>query len=244
MENTLDMTKKRLSELASRAERRGIVTFSEFLTGAEQAALITLRPGPFEFDGGYPGAERRTAVFLPYEGAEWDSAVACLEAAPASQRFAGEMGHRDCLGALMSLGIRREVIGDIVPADGRLYIFCLRSIAPYIAENLTQIRRTSVRVRKAERPPEPPAPPEASQVVVASERLDALVAAVCKLSRSEAQRLFERELVLVNSLPARGGAAQVHPRDIVSVRGHGRFEYCGEARETRKGRLRVEVRIY
>ena len=244
MENTLDMTKKRLSELASRAERRGIVTFSEFLTGAEQAALVALRPGPFMFDGGYPGAERRTAVFLPYEGAEWDSAVACLEAAPASQRFAGEMGHRDCLGALMSLGIRREVIGDIVPADGRLYIFCLRSIAPYIADNLTQIRRTSVRVREAEQPPEPPAPPEASQVVVASERLDALVAAVCKLSRSEAQRLFERELVLVNSLPARGGAAQVHPGDIVSVRGHGRFEYCGEARETRKGRLRVEVRIY
>ena len=244
MENTLDMTKKRLSELASRAERRGIVTFSEFLTGAEQAALVALRPGPFEFDGGYPGAERRTAVFLPFEGAEWDSAVACLEAAPASQRFAGEMGHRDCLGALMSLGIRREVIGDIVPADGRLYIFCLRSIAPYIADNLTQIRRTSVRVREAEQPPEPPAPPEASQVVVASERLDALVAAVYKLSRWEAQRLFERELVLVNSLPARGGAAQVHPGDIVSVRGHGRFEYCGEARETRKGRLRVEVRIY
>ena len=131
MEDQLEMTKKRLSELARRAERRGIVTFSEFLTGAEQAALLSLRPGPFEFDGGYAGAERRTAVFLPWEGAGYESAVACLQAAPASARFAGELGHRDCLGALMSLGIRREVLGDIVPQEGKLYIFCLRSIAPY-----------------------------------------------------------------------------------------------------------------
>ena len=244
MEDQLEMTKKRLSELARRAERRGIAVFSEFLTGAEQAALLSLRPGLFEFDGGYAGAERRTAVFLPWEGAGYESAVACLQAAPASQRFAGELGHRDCLGALMSLGIRREVLGDIVPQEGKLYIFCLRSIAPYIAENLTQIRRTSVRVSIAAAPPEPPPPPPESGVVVASERLDALVAAVYKLSRAEAQRLFERELVLVNSLPARGGAAPVKPGDVVSVRGHGRFEYCGAQRETRKGRLRVNVRIY
>ena len=183
-------------------------------------------------------------MFLPWEGAGYESAVACLQAAPASARFAEELGHRDCLGALMSLGIRREVLGDIVPQEGKLYIFCLRSIAPYIAENLTQIRRTSVRVSIAAAPPEPPPPPPESGVVVASERLDALVAAVYNLSRAEAQRLFERELVLVNSLPARGGAAPVKPGDVVSVRGHGRFEYCGAQRETRKGRLRVGVRIY
>ncbi len=244
MENSLDMTRKRLSELALRAERRGIVTFSEFLTPAEQSALLSLRPGPFEFDGGYAGAERRTAVFLPWEGADWESPTACLEVSPASARFAEELGHRDCLGALMSLGIRREVLGDIIPLDGKVYILCLKSIAGYIADNLSQIRRTSVRVRPADGIPEPPEPPEESSVVVPSERLDALVAAVYSLSRSEAQRLFERELVLVNSLPARGPAAQVSPGDVVSVRGRGRFTYCGPHRETRKGRLRVGVRVY
>ncbi len=244
MENKLDMTKKRLSELSQRAERRGIVTSSEFLTPAEQAGLLSLRPGPFELDGGYPGAERRAAVFLPWEGAEWASPVACLEVSPVSARFAEELGHRDCLGALMSLGVRREVLGDIVPVGGKLYVLCLESISGYIAENLSQIRHTSVRAVPAAGVPEPPEPPEESSVVAASVRLDALVAAVYKLSRSEAQRLFERELVLVNSLPARGPAAQLRPGDVVSVRGHGRFAYCGPRRETRKGRLRVRVRIY
>lgn len=244
MENSLELTKKRLSELSLRAERRGAATFSEFLTGAEQAALLALRPGPFVLDGGYAQAERRVAVFLPEEGAVWRSNVACLKIAPVSPRFAGEMGHRDCLGALMSLGLRREVLGDIVPVEGGLYLFCLESIAGYIAENLSQIRRTRVRAGRAGEPPAPPAPPEESSVVAASERLDAVVAAVYGLSRSEAQRLLQRELVLVNSLPAHRGDAQLRPGDTVSVRGHGRFVYSGPERETRRGRLRVLVRIY
>ena len=58
------------------------------------------------------------------------------------------------------------------------------------------------------------------------------------------QRLFERELVLVNSLPARGPGSEAKEDDIISVRGYGRFQYLGGAGETRKGRLKARVRVY
>ena len=94
-------------------------------------------------------------------------------------------------------------------------------------------------------PPENALPqPKDAQIVVASSRLDALVAAVYRLSRSESQALFERELVFVNSLPARSPGFDAKPGDLISVRGHGRFYFDGIDRETKKGRLRANVRVF
>ena len=245
MENELELTKKRLTELARRAEKRSAAVESEFLTPAEQLALTQLHPEPYVFDGGYPEAERRCAVFLPWEGCEWDSRVVCLELKPASEKFAEQLTHRDYLGALMALGIKRETLGDIVIQGKRAYLFCLDSVAPYITAQLTGVRRTSIRVAPCEAASmEPPQPPEETGVTVQSARLDALVAAVYRLSRSDAQRLFERELVLVNSLPPRSPGLVAKEGDVVSVRGHGRFVFVREAGETRKGRIRAVVRIY
>lgn len=241
----MELTKKRLSELAKRAERRGIAVESEFLTPAEQLELTRMRCEPYVFDGGYDGAERRCAVFLPWDGCEWDSRVVCLEIAPSNEKFAEALTHRDYLGALMALGIRRETMGDIVIQGKRAYLFCLDSIAPYITDQLEDVRRTSVKVRAAAPSDlEPPEPPKETILTVQSARLDALVAAVYRLSRGEAQKLFERELVLVNSLPPKSPGQPAKDGDVISVRGHGRFRYEGEAGETRKGRIRVLVRVY
>lgn len=78
MENELELTKKRLSELARRAEKRGIPVESDFLTPAEQLELTRMRCEPYVFDGGYEQAERRCAVFLPRDGCEWESGIVCL----------------------------------------------------------------------------------------------------------------------------------------------------------------------
>ena len=245
MENELELTSKRLAELAKRACKRGQAAYSGFLTPAEQGKLTRLRLEPYVFDGGYPAAERRCAVFLPWEGCEWTSRVACLEILPANAKFAEELTHRDYLGALMALGLKRETMGDIVVSGKTARLFCLDSVAEYICAQLGEVRRTSVRVRAASASDmAPAAPPRETVVNVQSPRLDSLVAAVCNLSRAEAKRLFERELVLVNSLPARNESAAAREGDLISVRGHGRFRYLGEAGETRNGRLRARVTVY
>ena len=61
-------------------------------------------------------------------------------------KFAEELGHRDYLGAVMNLGMERDVIGDILIRDKSAYMFCMDNIAGYIQANLEKIRHTSVKV--------------------------------------------------------------------------------------------------
>lgn len=49
------------------------------------------------------------------------------------------MGHRDYLGALLSLGIERERIGGILFGEKEAYVYVLKENADYIRESLTSV---------------------------------------------------------------------------------------------------------
>ncbi|MBQ2602312.1 MAG: hypothetical protein II583_02710, partial [Oscillospiraceae bacterium] len=65
-----------------------------------------------------------------------------------------------------------------------------------------------------------------------------------KLSRSQSQELIAAGRVFISGRLCETSAAQIPEGAIVSVRSVGRFIYEGIERETKKGRLRVLVRIY
>ena len=242
------MLKNRFEELAARASERGCYTYSEFLTPAEQDTLWRMRLSvPVEMKGGYFAAERKLACFGSLElcGYEETLPICCICIAPTSKKFADELTHRDFLGSLMGLGIRRALIGDIIIVDNRGYLLCLETIADYIAEQLMQVKHTTVTCTRVSGPPEIIEQlPEISQIIVASERIDAVVAAVYKLSRAECQRLFEQDKVFTNSRLQEKYTYTPLRNDVISVRGFGRFIYEGVERETHKGRLRANVRIF
>lgn len=251
MDHETQQLKKRLQELADRSARRQSWTFSEFLNLNEQSVLRTIPPwelaAPYRLWGGYEGAERVVACFGSEDlcGYVQDPPIVCVKAEPLSRKFADPLSHRDVLGALMSLGIRREVTGDILLQDNCAYMLCLESMADYIASQLEQIRHTSVRCTVDAQVPEGVTPePKGAAFVIASERLDAAVAAVYKLSRGESQKLFTQEKVFINGKCTTRSADMPAPGDVISVRGFGRFIYDGVERETKKGRLRVLVRLY
>ena len=231
--------KNRFLELSSRAERTGVPQETRFLTLAEQSELTSLRV-PFTLFGGYDGAERAIAVF----GADPDfsPSIECVRIRPLAKKFSDELTHRDFLGSLMALGITRDVLGDIVVSDNEGYLFCLASIAPYVIENLGEVKRTSVRCEPGELPDTVTDSSEERSIVVASERLDAVVAAVYKLSREDAKYLCEKGLVFIDSRLVQKAGAVIPEGARVSVRGKGRFTYLGLERETKKGKLRVRVR--
>lgn len=235
----LELLKKRCRELLARAAKSGEVCCTEFLTLAEQDAAKSA--GACVFFGGYEGAERRVAV---YGGEEEDAPIVCLRIAPRQPKFAEELTHRDLLGALMALGLRRSMFGDLLRAEDGWYLFCLRERAAFVAENMTEARHTSLNTAEAQELPAAAALPEPTSVVVASERMDALVSAVWKLSRGESQRLFLQKLIFVNGSVCENTSAHPRAGDAVTVRGTGRFLYEGIERETKKGRLRALVRIF
>ncbi|MBR2742742.1 MAG: RNA-binding protein [Clostridia bacterium] len=209
----------------------------------EQDALTRAKlSSPYTLWGGYDAAERKIACF----GGDADGApVSLIRISPAAPRFAEKFTHRDYLGSLMGLGLRREVLGDIVNYDGSAYLFCLSQVASYIEETLSTVKRTAVTAVRADRLPETAnTPPEKSLIVVASERLDAVIAAVYKMSRAQSQKLFAAEKVFANSRLITSTSYTPKDGEIISVRGYGRFIYESVERETKKGRLRCAVRIY
>lgn len=249
MDEDIRQLQKRFEELAARADGRGRYTYTQFLTLAEQDVLQKQARSlatTFQWMGGYEAAERRLACFGREEhmGFPPESPVQCVMIAPANKKFAGELGHRDFLGSLMGLGIKRQLLGDIQIVEGTGYLFCLEEIAPYICDNLTSVGRTTVHCEVCTPPEKLCEPPEPCDLVVASERLDALIAAVWRLSRSDAQELLEKGMVFIDGRLVENPSHTLREGDLVSVRHQGRFRYEGTLRETKKGRLRVSVRIY
>lgn len=240
--------KNRLTELSERSYSRGCYCFSDFLTLAQQNILLTTVPNNrFSLFGGYEHAERRIACFGSEEicGYEQAPPIVCIEIKPVSQRFADTLAHRDLLGALMALGIKRETLGDIIIHNNRGYVFCLETVARFITENLTETRHTTVTCCQVDSPPvDSIALPVESEVVAASERCDALVSAVWGLSRSESAGLFEQKLVFIDGAQCKSPSKPIQSGNIVSVRGKGRFIFCGVKLVTKKGRLRATVRIF
>ncbi len=252
-----ELCKKRLLDLSRQAERKGIVLFSDFLN-LNELTIYRQCQGLFESRsqcfGGIPHAERQMIAFFPEalslrEGAEkidrCDYPIAALQAAPAHPKFAEKLSHRDYLGAITSLGVDRGKIGDILVHEGGAFILCEEGMASYFMENLQKIRHTQVTLRAVPCEEVTMQQNFLEQVgIITSNRLDAVLACVCHLSRKQALNLLRQEKVFVNGKSTDNPGYSCRAEDIVSVRGFGRFIYQEECGATHKGRLKIRYQLY
>ncbi len=239
---------RRAEELAARSRQRGIYTRTAFLTEGEQETLrfCPLSPKP-TFVGGYEEAQRCVAVFGNEEemGYPWEGELAFLVIAPKDAKFAEELNHRDYLGAILNLGIKRELLGDLLVWENKGILVSLSSIAPYIKENLERVRHTAVKVTETDAvPSEVVTLFEDKSVVCASARVDAVIAALWHLSRADGKALVEKEKVSVRGRLCTDPARFLQEGERVSVRGYGKFLFVSMEGTTGSGRSRVKLQIY
>ncbi len=192
------------------------------------------------FFGGYEQAERCLFMVFPEYAEESvnDEFISLLEI---TGRDITSLSHRDFLGSILGLGIKREKIGDIVCLEEKCLVFVLKDIADYIAANLSKVANCGVSVKKTSLDAAviPARKVEKIQTTVASLRLDAVIGAALKTSRGNASEVIRAKRVSVNWQEAEGVSAKILPGDIFSVRGAGRFRLAEEVNETRKGRLGI-----
>lgn len=157
-----------------------------------------------------------------------------------------DVAHRDLLGAVMGLGLERDATGDICLGNqpGTAYLFCTQDVSDYILANLESAGRAGLKLAYADAVDIAPPAGNTLRVTVQTLRLDALLAAGCKLSRAEAQRLIAAELVKVNHVPETRGDLRLEPGDLISARGYGRLRIEEIQGETRRGRLGVVLFRY
>ena len=238
---------KRFKELENRSYNRGVYEYSDFLNIYEQDLLFRNINTSFSLFGGYENAERQIAVFGNEEDFGYSPSypIVCILVSPLMQKFADDLTHRDFLGSVLGLGIKRETIGDIIIKNNTGYIFCLNTIADFITENLKKVRHTSVKCEKVTETPEEVNPESTEKfIIVASERLDVIIAEIYNLSRSESNNLFLAKKVFVNGKLTENNSHKIKTGDIISVRGFGRFNWLGTSGETKKGRLKATVEIF
>lgn len=244
----------RANDLWRRAEAGEIVS-TPFLTPREQKQLeakFSHARDRILFVGGYADAERRRLYFLPdymsaLEGDARDELLADIFSASLvvlSVKGSGyrELAHRDHLGAVLNLGIERDAIGDIcVLSESEAVLFCDRVMADFLIENLTRVARDAVKVREITLPQgfDGGRRFEPLTDTVASPRADAVVAALCRISRERAQALFAQALVEVDHEPAEKYDREITQGAIITVRGYGKFIVRSLSDKTKKGRFRL-----
>lgn len=240
------MEEKRLRELALRASHACAPTYTRFLEPPMEIACraaANFAGCEVAFEGGYEGAERRMAGFYA-GGAEALSFPIRRLRVDWNARY-GSIGHRDILGALMGLGIERETLGDIAMLKEGALLFVHEDMADYVAANLESCGRAKVRISPCG---EEVAPPEPEGTLlyrtVPSQRLDAVLAAACDLSRQKAQEMIRAELVKVDHAVETRADARLEAGSLVSARGLGRFRVQEVAGLTRKGRVGLRLFVY
>lgn len=247
----MELLKKRFSELAEKSYRNNQYLFTNFLNMAEQNAFYEMQKEisyvPYTVFGGTENCERVMVRFGSEElfGYEKPFPICCIEVSPLIEKFADRFTHRDFLGAVMNLGIEREVVGDIAVKGKKAYLFCIEKIAPYIEENLVQVKHTSMRCQILDEAPDLLKPVlEKREVTAASERIDAVLGKLCNLSRSQSVLAFREKKVFVGGRLCENNSYQLKNGDMVTYRGFGKFIYEGIKYETKKGKLCIEVSLY
>ena len=194
--------------------------------------------------GAFSRRRERTAAMLDAEGALSGGKIAVVHMEGSG--FAAP-GHRDFMGAILNLGIRRETLGDIVLlGEGVCDAYCTEAAAQVMEQELRRIGRDTVKVSVR-----PVAPGEKIErqyeeltVIVASLRLDCIVGEIASASRETAKRLIASGAVAVDHRENTNADARVGSGATLSVRGVGKFRLGEALGETRKGRIRVKVYKY
>lgn len=203
--------------------------------------------------GGYRGAERQRMVIIPafYLAEAVEPPLAYLAIRPAAKEGKLVLGgtgslftHRDVLGSILGLGLKRGKIGDLLLAAEEAQAVVAEEVGDFILTNLTKVGSLSVMVEAID-PEQLNTPVERVKEIkstVASLRLDAVAGLGYGVSRSRMAREIKMARVKVNWRPVTEPDYKVAVGDVLSIRGRGRVVVAEVGGETKKGRLVIKLK--
>lgn len=192
----------------------------------------------YTIDGGYEGSQRGRLIFL-YDSDTYVIGLKCH----LNNKFI-KLSHRDVLGAIMSLNIEREMIGDIFVNEDGIVFFAHPNIAEYLIMSLRRIHNVNVEFDYLTETFHPVINYKIIKDTISSTRIDVIVASLCHTNRTNAQRLIKSKMVSVNHQTIEDYAKLCNNNCTISIRKYGRFEFLGVIKTTKKDRLLVEFKQF
>lgn len=195
-------------------------------------------------DGGYPDAERRRALIAPdYRMLDdEDMGIVVLDIASEDRRVA-ELDHGDYLGALLGVGIKRDLIGDLHVSETGCHALVVEGIGDFLIGHMKQAHRidVSVSVRPLSDLRVVAAKLEEQVLSVASMRLDGIASDVFRLSRAKIVDPIRAGKCRVNWKAEEDPSQPLKAGDVVSMKGLGRFKVVEVEGVSKSGRTRVRI---
>ncbi|MBQ8783567.1 MAG: hypothetical protein IJZ57_07340 [Clostridia bacterium] len=245
-----------IKDKIAECEKNSMITSTDFLDLRKQGIAVSYlkrqRNVRWLLYGGYEDAERKVAVFLPFY---IDDFFDFINENPDEEPFVtfradkdnfSSLSHRDYLGALTGLGIKREKLGDIIVDDKGCFFFAKDSISSFIDRNFSSAGRGTITVKKVEEKPDFSKNINVREICcfVATPRLDAVVGGVYSLSRSKAVEHIERGLVFVNDEQILKPDFRLKAGDKLVLKGKGRALIKDDTSKSKKGRIALVVDLF
>lgn len=246
----------KIEDKACLCSENSMITNSVFLDMHERSVVSGMKKAYADvkmfFYGGFDECERSIAVFMPdyiteepqkyFDSFPEDDPIAVIEIE--KDKFSPALGHRDYLGALMGLGIKREMTGDIIVSENGCRMAVLAKIAPFIAENLDKAGRGTLKTKII-----PPSQARdgtkavgmSDSFTVSSMRLDSVVKNAFRISRGDASDAIESGAVYVNDIECTKPDKKIAEGDKVVFRRKGRIIINDCSSVSKKGRIIVEI---
>ncbi len=241
---------RNIADRISAADKAGYCRYTMFL-GERQTdiALAVMKSKCFErycFFGGYSGEDydcgrKMLAIFGEYAKPKIED----FPIRAVSFRFKPcyKLTHRDFLGALMSLEIKRECIGDLVVGEGACVAFLAEHITDYVL-NIDKVGNVGVEALEGVSAlSEIDLAPKLKIVesTVSSLRADCIAAAAAGVSREKAQKILKAKNFLVAGKTVENSDAHIEEGTVFYIKGHGKFRLSQAGNVTRKNRVRIVI---
>lgn len=203
----------------------------------------------YQLYGGYEDAERKILVIYPekYDSKMLEknyNKILKIVKITLSEEEQGKYSHRNYLGGIVKLGLKREKVGDIIVYNEGADIITLEDFADILnaqLPTLTRFEDGKVEINEIQNLQKREIKVEEVKIIVPSFRLDNFVSDLAKTSRSKAVQIIEQERVFVNGQNETKASKAIKVNDIITIRGKGRFVIKGISGTTRSGRNVVVI---
>ncbi|SDB45744.1 RNA-binding protein YlmH, contains S4-like domain [Streptococcus henryi] len=155
-----------------------------------------------------------------------------------------QLTHSQIMGTLINqLGIKRTVFGDILVQSDRAQLLVDRSMLSYFTSHIAKIGRASVTLKEIDfsKLLVPESQSQSIEILVSSMRLDKVLAAVLKISRSQSTKLIEADKVKVNYRQSNKISEMLQIGDKLSIRGFGRFSIVSDNGLSKNGKYKLTI---
>ncbi len=245
----------KLFDKIAMVEKQNKVQITDFLSPMElqilKEVLKITGVRNYKIYGGVDNAQRNVIIIFPekleklFEENQFDynSIINCIRISNINEEY----DHKVYLGGLIKLGIKREKIGDIIVYENGADIVVNKEITKFLISTITELtrfRKSKSEVIDLKDIMKKEQEFKDYKIIVSSLRLDNVVSELAKTSRTKAAEILKQDRVFLNYKSESKPTKIIQEKDLVTVRGIGKFIIDEILGNTRSGKYILIAKKY